>query len=498
MTNRTNLGDLAPPGTDPGKTALIDLSAGQPRSYSYAELDRMARSVAGYVASLGFPRETRIAIVALNRAEHLATYFGIMRAGLVAVPLSTKLPAETIAYILDDCDAALVFTDATCATMLPPSLPAISFDGLDFAALLGDPPFETVAVQPDDVAQQLYTSGSTGRPKGVPLSHDSQLWPLRARGSVSDEERYIVAAPLFHMNGLVGAKGAIFSGASLVLLPGFTARSFIEAAAVHGVTAITSVPTMMARVLKETEALASLDLSRIRRVTMGSSPLTLSLWQRVQAAFPKATLVNGYGTTEAGPIVFGPHPDGTPTPPLSAGYPLPGSEMRLVDGAGEDEGVLMMRNPSVMRGYHKLPVQTAKALRDGWYYSGDLFRRDADGFYYFVGRADDMFVCSGENIYPGEVEKLLERHPDIHQAAVVPMPDEERGQVPVAFVVPRNEVAPGYAEVKGFALAHAPAFMHPRRVAFVAELPLAGTNKVDRRALIQNAATLEATSGWST
>ncbi len=157
----------------------------------------------------------------------------------------------------------------------------------------------------------------------------------------------------------------------------------------------------------------------------------------------------------------------------------------------------MMRNPSLMPGYHNLPAQTAKALRDGWYYSGDVFRRDADGFFYFVGRADDMFVCSAENIYPGEVEKMLERHPAIHQSSVVPLPDEERGQIPVAFIVPRGDAALTYDDVKTFALANAPAFQHPRRVQFVAELPLAGTNKIDRRLLIETAARNEAARLWS-
>jgi long-chain acyl-CoA synthetase len=500
MNIRSNLGDLVPGTVDPTKLAIVDLAHGVPKPYSYADIDLMARAVGSFLTGRGYAPGTRIGILSLNRAEYVATYFGIMRAGLVAVPINNRLPTETISYIISDAEVALVFADSAHAALLPTDLPAISFDDAGgFAALPADPSFATRPVRPDDIAQQLYTSGSTGRPKGVPLSHESQLWALRARSGTpgADTERYIVAAPLYHMNGLVSTKFAFFNGASMVLLPGFTARGFIEAAAAHGVTAITSVPTMMARVMKETDALARLDLSRIRRVTMGSSPLTMSLWQRVQAAFPDAILFNSYGTTEAGPAVFGQHPEGKPIPPLSAGYPLPGSEMRLVDGPGADEGVLMMRNPSLMTGYHNLPAQSAKALRDGWYYSGDVFRRDADGFYYFVGRADDMFVCSAENIYPGEVEKMLDRHPDIHQSSVVPMPDEERGQVPVAFIVPRNGAVLDYASVKAFALANAPAFQHPRRVKFVDELPFAATNKIDRRALIEAAARNEASGDWS-
>jgi acyl-CoA synthetase (AMP-forming)/AMP-acid ligase II len=150
-----------------------------------------------------------------------------------------------------------------------------------------------------------------------------------------------------------------------------------------------------------------------------------------------------------------------------------------------------------MNGYHNLPEQTAKAIRDGWYYSGDVLRRDKNGFYFFVGRADDMFVCSGENIYPGEVEKLLERHPQVQQAAVVPLPDEERSQIPVAFIVTRQEARPSSEDIRKFSLANGPAYQYPRRIEFVNELPWAGTNKVDRKKLIDRARFLESTQGWS-
>jgi long-chain acyl-CoA synthetase len=299
------------------------------------------------------------------------------------------------------------------------------------------------------------------------------------------------------MNGLFSTKLGFFIGASVVMQPGFTSSGFIQAVADHRVTALTSVPTMMARVMKETELLARLDLSCVRRITMGSAPITAALWDRVQAAFPGVPIFNSYGTTEAGPAIFGPHPDGLPMPKLSFGTELPGGEVKLVGGPDENHGVLWMRNPSVMTAYHNRPEQTAKALHDGWYNSGDVMRRDADGFYFFVGRADDMFVCSGENIYPGEVEKMLETHPAIHAAAVVPLPDDERGEMPVAFVVCRAGQSLDYSQVKDFALAHAVPYEHPRRVEFVDELPLAGTNKVDRAALIARARDNEQHSGWS-
>ena len=206
--------------------------------------------------------------------------------------------------------------------------------------------------------------------------------------------------------------------------------------------------------------------------------------------FPKALIGNGYGTTEAGPVVFGPHPEGITQPELSTGYPhpevaaAPGARRQGGPGERRRGGVLEMKCGALMTHYHKLPEVTAKVMTpDGYYRTGDVFRRDENGFFFFVGRADDMFVCGGENIYPGEVEKMLERHPGIHQAAVIPVPDELKGHKPIAFVVRANGAELDEQAVKTYALANAPAYQHPRRVIFIDEMPLAGTNKIDKRVL---------------
>lgn len=499
----TNLGDLIDRNRDLDRIAVIDLiDPASPRQYSHREIDRMAGGVARHLVARGLPRGSHVAIVSLNRAEYIAAYFGIMRSGCVAVPVNIKLPRETVDFVMDNASVALAFVDGANAELVRAGIPVIGFDdpGPDgIAAAIRPADFDSVRAAPDEIGQMLYTSGSTGRPKGVPLSHHGQLWALSTRisGALAEDDRYIVAQPLFHMNGLFSVKTVFATNASIVVLPSFESRSYVEALTRHRVTAATAVPTMWARVLKETDLIASRDFSAFRRLMLGSAPMTMGLWDRIKQAFPQSTITIGYGTTEAGPAVFGPHPNGIPTPPLALGHALPGSEINLVGGASDDEGVLMMRNPSLMARYHNLPEQTAKALRDGWYYSGDVMRRDQNGFYYFVGRADDMFVCSGENIYPGEVEKLLERHPLVQQAAVVPLADEERGQVPVAFIVARPDARPGADEIRQFALSNGPAYQHPRRIAFVSELPWAGTNKVDRRALLEQARQLEATRGWS-
>ena len=487
-----NQGDAISREVPGNSLALIDAGGdGSERRYAYDDLLRLSGAVARGLLKRGLQRGDRVAILSANRAEFLLTFLGTMQAGLVSVPVNWKLPAETVAYVVGDCDARLVIGDDTRLKLAPDNVPRLSFD-TDFAALLDEGPFAAVAMKPDEPAMFLYTSGSTGRPKGVVLSHYSHLWAMaqRARRPGPFGARALVAAPLYHMNGLAMCQTTFSQGDTVVLLPQFTTRSYVEAAARHRVAFLTSVPTMIAMILREKELLTENDLSAVEAVRMGSAPITQSLIDQVRAAFPKAQIGNGYGTTEAGPVVFGPHPKGLPQPELSTGYPHPAVELRLVRDGREVEdddpkgGVLEMKCGALMTHYHKLPEATAKAMTpDGFYRTGDVFRRDDNGFFFFVGRADDMFVCGGENIYPGEVEKMLERHPGIHQAAVLPVPDELKGHKPIAFVVRASGADLDEQAVKGHALANAPAYQHPRQVFFVDEMPLAGTNKIDKRAL---------------
>ena len=488
-----NQGDAISRDAPADGLALIDVGGnGGERHYSYDDLLRLSSEAARGLDRRGLRRGDRVAILSANRAEYLISFFGALRAGLVAVPVNWKLPAETVAYIVDNSDARLVIGDSARLRLAPAHVPQLSYDDAGFEELLASgrisAPFRAVAMRPEEPAIFLYTSGSTGRPKGVVLSHYSHLWVLgeRLRRPGPFGRRVQVAAPLYHMNGLAMCQATISHGDTIVLLPQFTPKGYIEAAARHRVSQLTSVPTMIAMMLREREALAANDLSAVEGVRMGSAPLTEALIDQVRTVFPKAQITNGYGTTEAGPVVFGPHPRGIRQPELSTGYPHPAVELRLVRDGREvnDEGALEMKCGGLMTHYHKLPDVTARAMTaDGYYRTGDVFRRDADGFFYFVGRVDDMFVCGGENIYPGEVEKMLERHPGIHQSAVLPVPDELKGHKPVAFVVRAADATLDEQAVKDFALANAPAYQHPRRVFFIDEMPLAGTNKIDKRRL---------------
>ncbi|HJY18707.1 MAG TPA: long-chain fatty acid--CoA ligase, partial [Xanthobacteraceae bacterium] len=325
-----NLGDLIVRDRDLAKTAIIDLGGEQgPREFTFAQLDATASGVAWALGKRGLRRGDRVALLSLNRAEYLAVYYGIMRAGLVAVPVNFKFPRETIHFILRDAGAKLVFCDAPRAQDCPPDIPSITF-GSAFEKFLDPGPFEAVAPQPREPAMILYTSGSTGTPKGVVLSHQSHIWVVETRLAPGlERQRYLIAAPLYHMNALALAKLACAAHATIVLLPQFSARAYIEAIGRYRASFLTAVPPMIAMMLREADALAKTDLSSVQFVRMGSAPVSQSLMSALRRVLPKAAVTYAYGTTEAGPVVFGPHPKGSPTPDMSVGYPNPKVQLRL-------------------------------------------------------------------------------------------------------------------------------------------------------------------------
>jgi len=486
-----NLGLLFAEHAQSERAAIIELrEPGKPRPVSFRELDAGCNAIARGLARAGLKPGDRIGILSLNRAEFVMTLLGAMRAGVVPVPVNVKLSKDTVATILNDAGARTVFCETGVKRLAPAGLRVVEFGG-DFEKFLDAGPFTAFEPAPDSVAIQPYTSGSTGRPKGVLLTHYGQNWSRRilahTRGT-TERDVILVAAPLYHKNALNAIKQGLTGGATLPLLPQFDIERYIEAIGRHRCTVISGVPTMMAMVLTRKDRLAQIDTSSVRTIMMGSAPSSPQLIKELRAHFPNAEPLVVYGVTEGGPVPLGPHPEGKPRPPGSLGVPYPGTEAKLIGGPGPDEGELVLKNPGILLGYHNLPEETARRVRDGWYYTGDICRRDGDGFYYFVGRTDDMFVSGGENIFPGEVEALLMRHPAVHQAVVMPFDHELKGQVPYAFVVPRDGVKITEDELKQFALANGPAYQHPRRVFFLDQLPLAGTNKVDQELLKKLAA----------
>lgn len=462
----------------------------RPRSQriTYGELDDLADGIARALAARGYDQGDRVAILAANSVEYLAAVLGIMRAGLVAVPVNYRFPNATVHYVIGDSGARLLFCDAQRVSAAPSGLECIELSAEGLAAFATPGTFGAFEPQTDEPALILYTSGSTGKPKGVVLSHAAHLWVVQTRLQATRlaDEKPLIAAPFYHMNALALAFLSLASHATTVLVPQFTAASYIRAIQRHRCTWLTAVPPMIAMMLSEKALLAEADLTSVRVVRMGSAPVSASLLEQIHRLLPSAKIINAYGTTEGGPVVFAPHPAGLPSPPMSLGCAHPKVQVRLRDEAGAlgEQGVLELRSPGLMSGYHNRPDLPLPFTDDGYYITGDVFARDEDGFYTFVGRRDDMFVSGGENIYPGEIEKLLERHCTVQQACVVPVEDAIKGHKPVAFVVLRDGFSATEDQLKAFVLEHAAAYQHPRRVWFLDAMPLATTNKIDRRALI--------------
>ncbi len=508
-----NLGAIHRPWAGTQRIAFLDVTHGDidsPVPITFAEFEQRSGAIAAGLLAAGYTTGDRIGILADNSVDYAAAYFAIPRAGMVSVPLNTRQPSDNLSFVADDASMALVLHDAHNAHRLPLGVPAIEFGSTAWSEFLGsgDALVDVAAVDPSAIAVQMYTSGSTGRPKGVLLSHGGQLFSIdQYLGGVmpmDPDERLLISAPLYHKNAQMQLKMALCLGGSVVLLRRFDAEEYLRAIDRHRVTAMTGVPTMFALMFARKDLLDGLDRSSVRRLSIGSAPMTQALFDQARALFPHAVITNGYGTTEV-VAVFGGHPDGAPRPDIAVGHPLEAVETKLVDPAtgrdarhnpetGRLQGELWVRSPGMMMGYHNLHDVTAVRLTDGWYHTGDVMEADELGWHYFVGRVDDMFSCAGENVYPGDVEQMLERCPLVHQAAVVPVSDELKGSLPVAFVVASttdeatSETGDLEQKIRAWALANGPAYQHPRAVWFLDELPLAGTAKIDKAALVTEAA----------
>lgn len=474
---------------------------------TYAELDARCNRMANALEALGVRAGDRVALMFGNDFRFLESLFGPMRLGAVPVPLNTRMGDEALRYVIDDAEAILVVANSAMAEraarvvaplrrvrhlIVEADVPgAVNYEESLAAA---SPKRAPRAAAPGDVCMQPYTSGSTGKPKGVLLTHGGQVWNadiLRKSLLCDHTERALVAVPLFHKNAMAGAvKPFLIAGGSLVILPGFDPLEVIRAIERYRVTYLTGVPAMYKMVLAEKDALARHDVSSVRYAVCGSAEVPEELLDEFRRVF-HAPIAESYGLTEGGPVPvtntrWGMKKRG------SCGMAYPGSDLRLVDEGGrevgpDEVGELLARNPGVAAGYWKLPEAWARKYRDGWLSTGDLMRRDRDGYYYFVGRKDDMINVAGENVYPKEVEDILLRHPNLRDACVVPSPHDVKGEVPVAYVVERERGRTSEEEVKTFFLERGAPYAHPRRVIFLDALPLGGTGKLDRSALKQRA-----------
>jgi acyl-CoA synthetase (AMP-forming)/AMP-acid ligase II len=470
----------------------------------YGELDRRAGRLAALVRDVGVAPGEVVALAMGNDPRFVECLLGVLRARAVALLVNTKLGAETLAYIAGHSEARLVLgherlehVERALLEGAPGGCRSLSMGGAGDAyedALARHDPAPSAAVDPDELALLMYTSGSTGLPKGVMLSHSNTWWQARsdARTMLMEwADRGLVMGPLYHANALWAILlPMLYVGGSLVVLPEFDPPRVLEAVDREGITYMSGTPSMYSLLLAEAER-GDYDVSSIELLQCGSAPVPEELLARIRARFTRCELVETYGLTEGGANVL------TPRWGIkklgSTGLPVPDAEIRVVDpadptrdcGVGEI-GELWTRSPANALGYLKDPERTReKFMADGWLRTGDLFRRDEQGYCYFCGRTDDMISVGGENVYPKEVETIILLHPAVADVGVVPAPHPVKGQAPVAWLVLKPGAEATEDEIKQHSLANGPAYAHPRRVFFVDALPVSGTNKLDRGALQQ-------------
>ena len=477
---------------------FIDLAGPVELVLTYVELEANVRRATGAFHALGCKRGSRVAIALSNSSNFFIAFLALMRLGSIPVLLNFKLNPDTIQFILEDSGANGILTEPDA---MPAVVAATSRLNLTFKLAIGGcpsgwqswvgcldeaTPLDTVeAMDFDHQAFQPYTAGSTGVPKGIVLTHGGMLWGIEQSEQYwprREDERAIVAAPMFHKNAMRGTiKPILRSGGSVVIMTEFRPRQFLEAIAKYKVTTCGGVPAMFAQVLREKDLIASGDFRSLELISMGSSAVADELIERLKKAFPRAVVKEGYGLTEGGaPLRVA--LDGRKSPRGSVGMLAPEYDARLVSEDGRIStisGELHIRSPYVLKEYANRPDLTKERLVDGWLKTGDIFRVDDGGFYYFVGRNDDMFVCGGENIYPKEVEGLILKHSGVAEAIVVPLPHISKGHAPAALIVPRSGDMLNAKQVQDFCAANGPAFAIPRAVLVVEALPLTGAGKPD-------------------
>jgi len=481
---------------------------------TFRDLDERCNRIANALLSLGIRRGDRVALMFSNDYRFVESLLGTMRLGAVPVPLNIRMGDEAMIYVIVDSEAMALIANSEMAGRARSLVPQVAglrhviVDGeatgkaLNYDQMLraASPLFTPGKTSPDEVCLQPYTSGSTGKPKGVLLTHGGQIWNvdlLRKLEAFDDTERALVAVPLYHKNAMLGAvKPMLLCGGSLVILPGFDPVQVIRSIARYKVTYMTGVPAMFSRILSQKEELSRNDVKSLRYAVCGSAEVSEELVAEFQRTFPEAIIAESYGLTEGGPDPIS-HSRYGLIKRGSCGRRVPGSEVKIVgeDGVTElgpnEVGELITRNPGLAKGYWKLPEVTKKKFRDGWLYTGDLMRCDEDGFFYFVGRKDDMINVSGENVYPKEIVDILLRHPNVRDASVVPVPHPIKGAVPVAFIVPSESGNTSAEELKQFYLKYGTPYAYPRRIYFLDAMPLGGTGKIDRAQLAKLAAEFE-------
>ena len=436
----------------------------------------------------------RVGIVLPSSTAFPAVVFGVLWAGKIAIPLNFLLRTDELTRIIEDAQIDCILTVRhfhELAAALP--VHAVYLEDLSlkrrmvFAAFKRRPSAPTV--HSDDTAVILYTSGTTAEPKGVELTYGNlhrncvdSIFSL----DMDPKQTFLNILPPFHVFGLTAnVLVPVFLGASVYAIPRFNPLAAARMTADKGITVILAIPSMYAAILRTKSAKPDAFRS-IYLAISGGEPLPDSVRIGFAERFG-VTLRQGYGLTETSPVVSGcsasAYREGT------VGKAIRNVQIRIVGGDGNDltagrDGEILVRGPGVMKGYYRKPEETRRVIdSQGWFSTGDIGRLDADGFLSITGRAKEMLIIGGENVFPREIESVLEMHDSVLQAAVIGVPDGLRGEVPVAFVIPQKDAAVTADELRNFARRSLAGFKTPKRIEIRADLPTGPTGKILKRKL---------------
>ncbi|MGI8888919.1 MAG: long-chain-fatty-acid--CoA ligase [Nocardioidaceae bacterium] len=487
---------------------------------SYAQVDAMANQVANLLVSRGMRPGDKVALSCPNLPYFPAIYYGILKCGAVVVPLNVLFKAREVAYHLNDSDAVAYFcfegtpelpmaaagaeafdqAEACTSFFVIPADPAaeVAVKGAEnYGTLTRDQPttFDTVRTEPNDTAVILYTSGTTGQPKGAELSHANLAFNVTTSHRLfellpSNPDVHLVTLPLFHSFGQTVQLNTGFGvGSTLVLMARFDPCEALRLMVAEQVTFFAGVPTMYWSLLGALDDDVDVDAieRNLHRAVAGGASLPVEIIREFKSRF-HVQILEGYGLSETSPVATFSHLDREPRPG-SIGTPIWGIEVKLIDPdwatvEGADEiGEIAIRGHNVMKGYYRRPEETAAVMHDGWFRTGDLARRDDDGYYYIVDRAKDMIIRGGLNVYPREVEEVLVSHPAVSLAAVVGVPHEQHGEEVKAYIIKAPDTELDEDQLIEWSKEQMASYKYPRQVEFRSALPMTATGKILKREL---------------
>jgi acyl-CoA synthetase (AMP-forming)/AMP-acid ligase II len=484
-----------------GKVAYRDARS----AVTYAELQEKTGKLAGHLADHGISAGDTVAMLLPNSVEWIETCFAIARAGALSVPISYEATEAEIVYRLTDANCRAIVTTSERADLVAklrsqaPNLQTViltdrggvTADGLRYVDLVTTPPKST----PRDPASLhepafiIYTSGTTGRAKGVLLTVHGMLWIVAACwapvAALTERDTVLSPLPLFHSYALnLSVLGILATGASEYIMEKYSTSEAVRLLKTGEFTFFPGVPTMFHYFLQATLSEQDLKFPNLRLCVSAGAIMPATLNREFEDRFG-IPLLDGYGITETSTMVTMNWPTGGRVLG-SCGLPVPGVAVRIVDPAsGRDldagqEGELIVRGPNVMPGYHNQPEESAKALRDGWYRTGDLAKADENGFLTITGRLKELIIRGGQNIAPAEIEEVVNTFEDVLDCAVVGIPHEHLGEVPALFIVPRPGRAVETEALLAHCRSHLSAYKIPHTVQAIQEIPRTGSGKIIR------------------